>query len=158
MKNLQHFLLVLLALLLASCGPKRYPSSLSDKDLENVKISESANTVSQSLVELARIQSALTPPVGGYRLPDPDSYGMKELASLDWSGPIGPAVEQITESSHYRLRVLGHPPSVPIIVTVIAKNVPLGTLLRDIAFQAGHKASVIVYPSRRVIELRYASA
>ncbi len=37
-------------------------------------------------------------------------------------------------------------------------NQPLGDILRNIGFQCGHKADVVVYPQRRVIELRYAKA
>lgn len=157
MKITRCVLLTCLIIALASCGTTRSRYASPNHDLAVVKLSESANTVSQSLVELARIQAVATPPVRE-NLPDPESYGMKEFGSLDWSGPIGPAVEQIAEAGNYRLRILGHPPAVPIVVTVIAKNVPLGILLRDIAFQAGNKANVSVYSRNRVIELRYARA
>ena len=158
MKNIISIALTLLILALSGCGPTHHVPAMPKDDLAAIKLAESAHSVSLSLVELARIQAEATPPVEGHHLPDPKSYEMREVASIDWSGPIGPAIDQIAHSSRYHLRVLGHPPAVPIIVTVIAKNVPLGTLLRDVAFQAGDKAKVMVYPKDHVIELRYAHA
>src|ERR1043166_3058284 len=128
--------------LLTACGPPKHVATLSQDDLASIKLAESADAVSRTLIDLARIEEVATPPAKGAELPNPNTWGMREVASLDWSGPIEPAIKQIAESSHYHVRVLGHEPAVPIIVTIVARDVPLGTLLRDVAFQAGKRAKV----------------
>lgn len=92
----------------------------------------------------------ITPP------PDPATYGMSNLVSIDWGGPVEPLVAQIAASSGYKIRVLGNPPAVPVMVFLSVKNVPLGNVLRDIGFQVNTKANIVVFPRSKVIELRYA--
>ncbi len=129
-------------------------------DDASVKLAEAASSVNDTLVELARIEAASTP---AYRknLPSPDLPGMSDLVSVDWSGPIGQLVERLATASGYKVRVLGTPPAIPVFVSVTATNVPLGSVLRDLDFQAGKKAHIIAYPNpdprKRVIELRYAT-
>ncbi len=89
-------------------------------------------------------------------IPSPASYGMAELTSIDWSGPVEPLVRQVARAANYRVRVLGQPPAIPVIVTLYDKNRMLADVLSDIGYQCGRRASVIVYPESRVIELRYA--
>ena len=63
---------------------------------------------------------------------------------------------QIAIASNYRLTVLGTAPAIPVLVTVYSKNVMLGDVLRDVGYQGGRRAQVVVYPDSRTIELRYA--
>jgi defect-in-organelle-trafficking protein DotD len=76
--------------------------------------------------------------------------------SIDWSGPVEPLVRQIARVSDYRLRVLGTPPAIPVIVTIYERHAKLGDVLRDVAYQCNKRASIIIFPESRVIELRYA--
>lgn len=121
----------------------------------NVQLAQAATTVSNSLTDLGSMKRAVTPPLAMKNLPNPDAYNMDSLASIDWAGPIGPIVQQIAIASHYQLRVLGKVPAVPVLVSINEKNMPLGYILRDIDFQSGNKANIVVFPGRRVIELRY---
>jgi defect in organelle trafficking protein DotD len=75
--------------------------------------------------------------------------------SVDWAGPVEPLLLQIAKISQYRLRVLGVRPAIPVMITMNVKDIPLTTVVRDIDFQSVKKASVIVYPQTRIIELRY---
>ncbi|MCL5261667.1 MAG: DotD/TraH family lipoprotein, partial [Gammaproteobacteria bacterium] len=83
---------------------------------------------------------------------------MDKIASIDWSGPVGPLVKKIATASNYKLRVLGTPPAIPILVSISAKDTPLADILRDATFQCGNKANIVVYPASRTIELRYVKA
>ena len=125
-------------------------------DPAEAQIAEAATSVSRSLSSLAEIQQATTPPPENYTPPDPATYGMANLTSVDWSGPVEPLLKQISKSTGYKLRVLGTPPAVPVMVFVSKKDVPIGTVLRDIGFQSSKKADIVVYPNSRIIELRYA--
>ena len=155
MKN-KVFAFCCLLIGLAGCA-KQIPVPLTPaSDNASIKIAEAADSVSNSLVELARIQAEATPPVR--ELPDPVTYGIRGAASVDWAGPIGPLVKKLARASQFHYRVLGRPPAVPIIVNVSAKSAPLASLLRDVDFQAGNKADVVILAHARVIELRYAKS
>lgn len=120
------------------------------------KMAEAATTVSDSLQQLAVIERATHPQV---RMPSPQApeiTGMTQMATIEWTGPVGPLVSKIAQATHYKLRVLGRAPPIPIIVAISAKDTLIADILRDATFQCGTKASIVVYPASRVIELRYA--
>ena len=155
--NVKYSLLLLISIGLAGCASKiNRPVAVAPSDKATIKLAEAAKAVSHSLDELARIQAIATPPAKGAKLPDPESYGLEQRVSIDWAGPITPVLRNIAKAGGYKLRILGTEPATAIIISIMAKNAPLGDILRDVAFQAGHKADVKVYPKSRVIELRYA--
>ncbi len=119
-------------------------------------LAEASYSVSRSIVDLAETEQAADPNLGIEPPPSPASYGMAGLTTVDWSGPIEPLVRQIANASNYRVRVLGTRPAIPVLVTINAKNVMLGDVLRDVAYQGGKRACVILFPGSRVIEIRYA--
>lgn len=121
----------------------------------NVALSEAAGSVSNSLTQLGATEQAANPPESVSNPPNPASYGMSMPTTIDWNGPIQPIVEQIANATHYKLQVLGSKPAIPVIVSVQAKNEPMGDVLRNIGYQGGNRASVVIFPSRQVIELRY---
>jgi defect-in-organelle-trafficking protein DotD len=65
-------------------------------------------------------------------------------------------LRQIARAANYRVRVLGTAPAIPVIVTIYEKRVKLGDALRDVGYQCGRRATVVIFPESRVIELRYA--
>lgn len=119
------------------------------------QIAMAAVSVSQSLQELAAIQQAVHPHAPIAKPMNPKQVKMDQLASLNWTGPIEPLLKKIAKVTHYQLVTLGALPSIPIIVSIQAQNQPLATILRNAMFQAQEKADVVVYPDKRVIELRY---
>lgn len=145
-----------MALFLGGCATQKLAPVNDPGDHATVKLAEAADSISNSLLELAQIQAAATPPAKGNKLPNPATYDMQEQASVDWSGPIAPIVKKIALATNYKVRILGKAPAIPVLVSISAKNAPLADILRDIAFQAGKKARIVVYPKSRVIELRYA--
>ncbi len=121
----------------------------------NVALAEASGSVSQSLTELGATEQAANPPQSVSSPPNPSSYGMGMTTSIDWNGPVQPIVQQIANATHYKLKVLGKAPSIPVIVSVDAKNKPMGDVLRNIGYQTGKRANVVVFPSSHTIELRY---
>jgi len=128
-----------------------------DQDLQaaGIKLTAAAESVSRSLQELAKIDRAVNPQIKLSNSVDPDRIGMGQIGSIDWSGPVGPVVQKIADATHYKLKILGSSPAVPILVSVTAKDVPLADILRNIEFQCGRRANIVVYPARNIIELRY---
>ena len=131
--------------------PEPYDTRKTDRSL-----AEASYAVSQSIVDLAETAQSAHPLPDVAPPPSPATYGMGGLTSVDWSGPVEPLVRQVARASNYRIRVLGTPPAIPVLITVYAKNAMLGDILRDIGYQCGRRASVLVFPESRVIEIRYA--
>ncbi len=141
--------------LLTGCASEQHANTLvADKDPASIQLAEAATSISQSLYQLTAVEKAATqtkPP----KLPDPNSYGMGNQVSVDWTGPIATIVQKIAGLTGYKTRILGTAPSIPIVVSVQAEDEPIGNILRNIAYQAHLRAQVMLYPKQKVIELRY---
>lgn len=145
--------------MLSGCHPIQKPvNPPPPSNNASIKLTEAANSVSRSMIELARIQAQATPPNKQTHLQDPTQFGIREVATVDWSGPVEPLVKRLSKAVDYKMRVLGRRPAVPVIITLSTYNSPVASILRDIDLQAGEKAHVLVYPRTRIIELRYVSA
>jgi defect-in-organelle-trafficking protein DotD len=154
--NLKPSLITLLSLTLCACAASRPPPSDPHPTQAENSLAEASYSVSRSIVDLAETAQAAHPTPNLAPSPSPASYGMGGNTSIDWSGPVEPLLKQIAKASNYRVRVLGTQPAIPVIVTVYTKNEMLGDVLRDVGYQCGERAAVIVFPESRVIELRYA--
>jgi defect in organelle trafficking protein DotD len=153
----QFAFIISLILLLSGCtGMKKSPTKSvstnvkADTASPSRELTEASVSVSRSLSELAAMERAALPP--GRLGPVAEIPG---TVSVDWAGPVEPLLLQIAKISQYRLRVLGVRPAIPVMITMNVKDIPLTTVVRDIDFQSVKKASVIVYPQTRIIELRY---
>ncbi len=144
-----------LCLIICACAAPKPPQEHNCTDSDN-SMAEASYSVSRSIVDLAESAQAAHPTPNLTPPPSPASYGMGGTTSVDWSGPVEPLVNQLAKASNYRVRVLGTRPAIPVIVTVNEKRAMLGDILRDVGYQCGERAAVIVFPNSRVIELRYA--
>lgn len=160
-KGLKTLFLVGMVSVLSACahGDNMPPSALSSPASQNIsadlQLAEAASSVTQSLSNLAAVNQAAHPSAKIPTPPDPNSYGMGNLVSIDWSGPVEPLVRKMADASHYSFRILGVPPSVPVLVSVMANNEALGDVLRNVGYQCGKRADILIFPSRQLIELRY---
>ena len=142
-----------------STGQKISVANDYDKRSQHIaenKLSETATSISKSLAQLAEMERASHPQAVMPSPVDPEMIGMNQMASIDWSGPIGPFIKKIATASNYKLNVLGKPPGIPILISITAKDTPLADVLRDANFQCGNKANIVTYPASKIIELRYA--
>lgn len=155
-------LIVLLLSILFICGCAnttfKKPPYNDPTDDASIKLAEAANSVSDSIMQMAKTEKVLTPPSKDNTLTIPNSYNLQTHASVDWSGPIAELLAQLAKAANYQVRILGTAPAIPILVSVNIKDESLGDILRNIDYQAGHKASIHVYPNNKVVELRYVNA
>lgn len=150
-------MLFLASALLASCaGTYKKPPYNNPSDDANIKLAEAANSVSDSMQKMARVQKIITPPTKDNTLTIPNAYNLQARASVDWSGPIAEVTARVAKAAHFRLRVLGKEPAVPVLVSLDIQDESLAEILRNIDYQAGKKAYIHVYPTSQVVELRYA--
>lgn len=145
--------IVALFLMLSACASQPKPNVPTSAD---TSLAEASYSVSRSITSLSEIAQASRPLPALDPPPSAASYGMAQLTSVDWSGPVEPLIKQLADSSNYKLRVLGTHPAIPVIVTIYSKNTMLADILRDIGYQCGRRANVVVFPDSRVIELSYA--
>ena len=124
-------------------------------DVVESKLILAADSISESLNDLAAIESANTPQSGLPRPKNAEALGMGARASLNWTGPVEPLLVKLARASNYTVHVLGHRPAMATIVSVRAKDASLASILRDARFQAQKSAEIVVYPNTKVIELRY---
>jgi defect-in-organelle-trafficking protein DotD len=152
--NLKPWLVATICFTLCACASTPTPPPHLNKT-EN-SLAEASYSVSRSIVDLAETAQAAEPNDNQEPPPSPASYGMAGLSTIDWSGPVEPLLKQIANAANYRLVTLGTAPGIPVLVTVYSKNAMLGDILRDVGYQCGKRARVLVFPGSRVIELRYA--
>ncbi len=151
--NLKLVFIILSGIALSACASSPLPSK---PDGSNTQLAEASYSVSRAIVDLSETAQAARPMPDLEPPPNPASYGMDALTSVDWSGPIEPLVKQLASAANYRLSVLGTKPGIPVLVTLYKKNTMLADILRDAGYQCGRRATVVVFPESRVIELRYA--
>lgn len=151
--NIKTLLIIIVVLTLGACSK---PPPTPHLDNVDTSMAEASYAVSRNISSLSEIAQAAHPLPNLAPAPDPASYGMGGIVSIDWSGPVDQIVRQIAKVTGYRVRVLGTEPAIPVIVTVYDKNMVIADILRDIGYQCGRRATVVVYPNERVIELRYA--
>lgn len=144
-------------LLLVGCSTATYknPPLNNPSDDASIKLAEAANSISESMLQMARVEKVIHPQRHDNRLNIPSTSALQARASVDWSGPIQEITARITRAAHYRLRVLGKEPAVPILINLNITDQSLAEILRNIDYQAGKKADIHVYPNSQVIELRY---
>lgn len=146
-----------------SDGPRVEGIKNTDKQrFDNVSTIESqllltAQSIEQSLITLAAAEKVEHPPtLNTESLVTPEG-GLGGLADVDWTGPIGPLVEKIASMTNYRVKVLGIEPPIPILVSITAKKTAIADILQNASLQAGKRAHILVFPSSRLIEVRYLS-
>ncbi len=153
--NVKPWLAALFTLTVCACATPPAPQPTYLGKTQNT-LAEASYSVSRSIVDLAESEQAAHPDAAVEPPPSPASYGMGGLSTIDWSGPIEPLLRQIANASNYRVVTLGTQPAIPVLVTINARNAMLGDILRDVGYQCGKRATVLVFPGSRVIELRYA--
>lgn len=157
MKN-KHALLFSLFFSVIACTPITYkkPPYNAPSDDATIKLAEAATSVSGSMLEMVQVEKVIIPPGADNLQTIPNAQNLLAHASVDWAGPIGDLTERLAKAANYKLRVLGHAPPIPVLISMNVKDRPLAEILRDIDYQAGKKASIHVYPNNQVVELRYA--
>jgi defect-in-organelle-trafficking protein DotD len=158
--KLKLILFLSITSLISACSvkavEKKPPQNAPSSDA-SIKLAEAANSVSRSLIELAKIEKE-SKPVKSKNLVNVNSYNLQARASIDWSGPIEELLSRLSKASYYRLRVLGNAPAIPVLISLNSHDEILADIFRNIDYLAGDKADIRIYPQTKIVELRYAKA
>lgn len=118
-----------------------------------VDTAEAATSVSRALNDLANVKN-----VQNHLIREEDESPplvLTRLLTIDWSGPVEPILKQVAQASQLRLKVLGHEPAIPVIVSLDRHETMAYDVLQDIQGQVSGRASIVVFPTSGVIELHY---
>lgn len=122
-----------------------------------LQLAQAANSVSQSLQTLSKVQQAANPNLSLGSYDQFNGIHFARRATLNWSGPVEQPLQSIASAIHYKVYVLGTAPAVPALVDVHQHNQPIASIIRNMNYQltVNHSGSIMVYPKRKILELRY---
>ena len=151
-------MMLVISTLLIGCHHVTFkkPPMNNPSDDATIKLAEAAVSVSDSMLEMAKVEKVIIPQNKDNTLTIPNAYNLQARASVDWSGPVEELTSRIAKAAHFKLHVLGKAPSIPVLVSLSIKDQSLAEILRNIDYQTGKKADIYVYPNSQVVELRYA--
>ena len=119
-------ILILLAasIFLTGCTAITYkkPPVNAPSDDASIKLAEAATSISDSMLEVARVEKVILPPTLDNILTIPNAYDLQARASVDWSGPIEELTLRIAKAGHFKLRVLGRRPAIPVLISLTSKD------------------------------------
>lgn len=124
-----------------------------DPDPAALRIADAAEKATKALNKMAQIESFRTPMPDDTELHHP---GLDKVTSMSWTGPIDQVTRTLAEIAGLNFRIIGAEPPLPLVVRVDAHNEEIGKILRDIGFQAGRRADIILNTATNTIDLRYA--
>ncbi len=155
--KLNHIIVCFLALFLVGCKSNSQKTKiLNEETILAEQLKNTAKSIDNSLKTLAQTKEMYTPTEVLNTEPLlTDEAGLGEKINIDWSGPILPLVAKIANMSEYQVTSIGQEPSMPIIVSINKEQVTMADVLKDAGLQAGQRVTIVVYPSTKIIELRY---
>ena len=128
----------------------------NNKGLEK-QLAETAESIERSLALLAMAQETNNPPlINTAPLITPEG-GMGGTADIDWTGPIEPLLHKLADLTDYNLKFLGNDPTTPIIISITQNKAVIADIIKNAGLQAGKRATIMVFPANKIIELRYGS-
>lgn len=137
-------------------APKIYitPTVSENNDETSSAIAEAARAATTSLQRLAQLQYASQPKMDESFRQD-FSVELSGLASIEYTGPCEPLLEQIARTAEVEVRKIGNPTATPVIVSVSAKSAPLSEIVENIAYQIQSHARISFNAETKVIEIIY---
>ncbi len=145
------------ALLVSAYGPitKLDQQIVAEPDPVSLRLAQAVDKASSALQTPASIEQARNPGTQIQAAP----YAPQELrrtVSIDWTGPVEPLAQKLSDRAGYQFQVNGDAPPTPVVVSVHSTEKSVVEVLRDVGLQAGQRADIAVDPERRIVELNYA--
>ena len=132
------------------------PDAPKETDDTKLALSEAARAAAASLQRLAQLQAAAQPEINdSFR--QEFSVELSGLASVEYTGPLEPILEQIAKTAGVRVSKIGNPTATAVIVSIKADAAPLSEIVQNIAYQVSNHARVSFNSETKVIEIIYLS-
>lgn len=117
-------------------------------------IAESARAATASLQRLAQLQFAQQPKTDD-RFRQEFSIELSGLASVEYTGPFEPLIDQIARSANVKVSKIGNPTATSIIVSISAESAQLSEIMQNIAYQVQSHARISFNSNQKTIEIIY---
>lgn len=117
-------------------------------------IAEAARSATKSLETLAKLQYATQEKLD-------DSYKqefsieLSGLASVEYTGPCEPLLNQIAKTAGIKISKVGNPTATSIIISVSANSAPLSEIVQNIAYQIQSHARLSFNSETKTLEIIY---
>jgi len=155
---------LLLVMSLAGCASAKGKNHQAESFLGNEQddpamrmLQEAAQDIHRDLQQLVRIEStrlsARKHMLHAYATPHRGA--LAKQITLNWSGPLAPAVQALADMIGYKFSVIGTAPVAPILITVDVLDEPAFEVLSDMGWQAGDRVGVCVNDRAREIQVIY---
>jgi len=154
-KGLKIILMGVVCLLETGCPLQAIDQAAAEPDdmvHAQIELSQAAYSVNESLQTLARANPVASRPYPTVEMINPS---LSQLVSVDWTGPVEPLLDEVAAITHYRIKVLGNPPALPVLVTLSVRDATAQDVLRDVQLQVNSRADVLIFPASGLIELHY---
>jgi len=135
------------------------PQAQINTQIETSLVAAAAQTQNSlaelSAIEKMRFQTDDSLPLGNINDP-----ALEQFITIKWYGPIEPLLAQVASITGYQFETFGKAPFSPILVNIDAsgKSETAINIIRDADVQAGLNAQILVFPSQKIISLRYAGS
>ena len=138
--------------------PSTYNHKLSKVAMtQKLQLQKPPGSATASLQRLAQMQYTAQPKSDETFRQD-FSVELSGLASVEYTGPCEPLIEQIAKTANVRVSKIGSPTATAIIVSISAKSAPLSEIVQNIAYQVQSHASISFNSDTKVIEIIYHNA
>lgn len=119
-------------------------------------LSRAAQGIQRDLGLLVELRQSQSTTAQRYRTPPrPADPRLLEPVTLNWAGPIEPALEVLAQLAGYTYRVVGKPPVQPRLITVHVRAQPLIEVIEHIGWQAGERVGVVLNSATKELRLVY---
>lgn len=132
-------------------GPAPVPAD-RQQDWMAQQLAAAAGRAEAALGRLSRIE-ATRDPIAWREEPEVVPDELLHQVSLDWTGPLSEVTRRLAGLSGFTFQEVGARPVQPVIVDVHAVERPVISVLREVGYQAGTRAKVVVDARRSVVEL-----
>lgn len=152
---------IAMAVLMSGCASQPAVKPVMPEGVTiSLKLVASADRIGDALQQLAEVQqfeargqSPLEPRIVK------QVRGMEQVITVPaFQGSIEPVVARMAAHVGFDFKISGRRPALPILVQLGPEPRTVSDHLRDVGFQAGQLADVVVDADSRVVELRYNNA
>lgn len=122
----------------------------------DVELAQAAVSVERSMQTIAAIEHNKSPALVVKQMKlHASALGLGRLATVDWDGPVEPLVRKLAALNHYQVKVIGHEPAIPVLISLNEKDTYAGDILRKVSLQTKERMKLLVFPQDKIIEIHY---
>jgi len=141
-------------LILGGCASAPSGATPEPTNVEQRMLAESAARIAEALAKLAIVEQSSRRVHAQAITPAAMPPDLRLRVAVDYQGDVKPLVYQLAQTVGYAVQTYGRATGLAP-VNIQAEDRTIGELMADIGYQAAWRCDVLVFPERRIVELRY---